>query len=95
MHCAYHLTTSIVAPELLSLPYAFAFLGWTAGIFCLVIGASVTFYSYNLMSLVLEHYAQLGRRHFRFRDLSHDILGTYLYIQVISLEHCPVWSSPF
>ncbi|KAM5584386.1 GABA transporter 1-like [Rosa sericea] len=75
VHCAYHLTTSIVGPDLLSLPYAFAFLGWTAGIFCLVIGASVTFYSYNLISLVLEHYAQLGHRHFRFRDLAHDILG--------------------
>lgn len=78
MHCGYHLTTSIVAPPLLSLPYAFTFLGWKAGIFCLVIGALVTFYSYNLISLVLEHHAQLGRRHLRFRDMAHDILGTIL-----------------
>ncbi|EXC74155.1 hypothetical protein L484_000300 [Morus notabilis] len=75
VHCGYHLTTSIVAPALLSLPYAFTFLGWAAGIFCLVIGALVTFYSYNLISLVLEHHAQLGRRHLRFRDMAHDILG--------------------
>ncbi|XP_030503165.2 GABA transporter 1 [Cannabis sativa] len=75
VHSGYHLTTSIVAPPLLSLPYAIGFLGWTAGIICLVIGALVTFYSYNLISLVLEHHAQLGRRHLRFRDMAHDILG--------------------
>ncbi|RDY08014.1 GABA transporter 1, partial [Mucuna pruriens] len=75
MHCGYHLTTSIVGPPLLSLPYAFTFLGWTGGIFCLVIGALVTFYSYNLISLVLEHHAHLGNRQLRFRDMAHDILG--------------------
>ncbi|XVF46844.1 hypothetical protein PTKIN_Ptkin03bG0060300 [Pterospermum kingtungense] len=75
VHCGYHLTTSIVAPPLLSLPFAFTFLGWAAGIICLVIGALVTFYSYNLLSLVLEHHAQLGRRHLRFRDMANDILG--------------------
>ncbi|KAJ9699410.1 hypothetical protein PVL29_008141 [Vitis rotundifolia] len=75
VHCGYHLTTSIVAPPLLSLPYAFTFLGWAAGILCLVVGALVTFYSYNLISLVLEHNAKMGRRHLRFRDMAHDILG--------------------
>ncbi|XP_045786909.1 GABA transporter 1-like [Trifolium pratense] len=75
VHCGYHLTTSIVAPALLSLPYAFTMLGWTAGIFCLVIAAMVTFYSYNLLSLVLEHQAQLGNRQLRFRDMARDILG--------------------
>ncbi|XP_050371293.1 GABA transporter 1-like [Argentina anserina] len=75
LHCAYHLTTSIVGPDLLSLPYSLAFLGWTAGIFCMVIGALVTFYSYNLIALVLEHKAQFGHRRFRFRDLAHDVLG--------------------
>ncbi|XP_061352360.1 GABA transporter 1-like [Gastrolobium bilobum] len=75
LHSGYHLTTSIVAPSLLSLPYAFKFLGWTAGIFCLVIGGLVTFYSYNLISLVLEHHAQLGNRQLRFRDMARDILG--------------------
>ncbi|KAL9296835.1 hypothetical protein ACSQ67_022731 [Phaseolus vulgaris] len=75
MHCGYHLTTSIVAPPLLSLPYAFSFLGWTAGILSLVIGALVTFYSYNLISRVLEHYAQNGKRQLRFRDMARDILG--------------------
>ncbi|GMH11114.1 hypothetical protein Nepgr_012955 [Nepenthes gracilis] len=75
IHCGYHLTTSIVGPALLSLPYAFTFLGWAGGVFCLVIGALVTFYSYNLISRVLEHQAQMGRRHLRFRDMAYDILG--------------------
>lgn len=75
IHCGYHLTTSIVAPPLLSLPYAFAFLGWAGGLICLVIGALVTFYSYNLLSLVLEHHASSGQRLLRFRDMAHHILG--------------------
>ncbi|KAG9459019.1 hypothetical protein H6P81_003527 [Aristolochia fimbriata] len=75
IHCGYHLTTSIVAPALLSLPFAFASLGWVPGIVCLSIGAAVSFYSYNLLSAVIEHHAKLGRRHLRFRDMAHDILG--------------------
>lgn len=75
LHCGYHLTTSIVAPPLLSLPFAFTFLGWAAGIAFLVIGALVTFYSYNLLSLVLEHHAQKGNRQLRFRDMANQILG--------------------
>ncbi|XP_020984894.2 GABA transporter 1-like [Arachis duranensis] len=75
VHCGYHLTTSIVAPPLLSLPFAFTFLGWTAGILFLVIAAVVTFYNYNLISLVLEHHANQGRRMLRFRDMARDILG--------------------
>ncbi|KAL6840290.1 hypothetical protein ACP4OV_030100 [Aristida adscensionis] len=75
LHCGYHLTTSIVAPALLSLPFAFASLGWSAGLVCLVTGAAVTFYSYNLLYRVLEHHAQQGRRQLRFRDMATDILG--------------------
>uniref|UniRef100_A0ACD5VU32 Uncharacterized protein n=1 Tax=Avena sativa TaxID=4498 RepID=A0ACD5VU32_AVESA len=75
LHCGYHLTTSIVAAPLLSLPFAFASLGWSAGMICLVVGAVVTFYSYNLISRVLEHHAQQGRRQLRFRDMATDILG--------------------
>ncbi|KAJ6849424.1 GABA transporter 1 [Iris pallida] len=75
VHCGYHLTTSIVAPALLSLPFALASLGWAPGLLCLAVGALVTFYSYNLLSLVLEHHAGLGRRHLRFRDMAYDILG--------------------
>ncbi|KAJ8768023.1 hypothetical protein K2173_020963 [Erythroxylum novogranatense] len=74
-HCGYHLSTSIVAPSLLSLPFAFKFLGWAVGISSLVIGALVTFYSYNLLSMVLEHHAQLGHRQLRFRDMANQILG--------------------
>ncbi|GAV78136.1 Aa_trans domain-containing protein, partial [Cephalotus follicularis] len=75
LHCGYHLTTSIVAPALLSLPYALSLMGWFAGMLCLVVAALVTFYSYNLLSLVLEHHAQLGQRQLRFRDMARDILG--------------------
>ncbi|XP_018813271.1 GABA transporter 1 [Juglans regia] len=91
LHCGYHLTTSIVAPPLLSLPYAFTFLGWTAGIFCVLIGALVSFYSYNLISMVLEHHAQLGHRQLRFRDMAHDILGPrwgWFYVGPIQFMVC-------
>ncbi|CAN1252506.1 GABA transporter 1 [Linum perenne] len=74
-HCGYHLTTSIVAPPLLSLPFAFTLLGWGGGVVCLVVAAAVTFYNYNLLSLVLEHHAHLGNRLFRFRDMANLILG--------------------
>ncbi|GAA0186074.1 hypothetical protein LIER_33362 [Lithospermum erythrorhizon] len=75
LHCGYHLTTAIVAPALLSLPYAFTMLGWAGGMLCLTAAGLVTFYSYTLLSLVLEHHAALGKRQLRFRDMAHDILG--------------------
>ncbi|KAG8380595.1 hypothetical protein BUALT_Bualt06G0031800 [Buddleja alternifolia] len=75
LHCGFHLTTAIVAPALLSLPFAFTLLGWSGGVVCLTTAGLITFYSYNLLSIVLEHYAQLGKRHLRFRDMAHDILG--------------------
>lgn len=89
LHCGYHLTSAIVAPALLSLPFAMAMLGWVGGVMCLSLGGLVTFYSYNLLSLVLEHHAQLGKRQLRFRDMAHDILGTvFLFASSLSfLEH--------
>ncbi|XWS56339.1 hypothetical protein CRYUN_Cryun09bG0077500 [Craigia yunnanensis] len=75
LHCGYHLTTSIVAPALLSLPYALSLIGWFAGMLSLTVAALVTFYAYNLLSLVLEYHAQLGQRQLRFRDMASDILG--------------------
>ncbi|GKU91599.1 hypothetical protein SLEP1_g5455 [Rubroshorea leprosula] len=75
LHSGYHLTTSIVGPVIFSLPYALALLGWVPGIICLALAALVTFYSYNLLSVVLEHHAQLGKRQLRFRDMARDILG--------------------
>jgi amino acid permease len=72
-----------VAPPLLSLPFAFAALGWSAGIICLVVGAAVSFYSYNLISRVLEHHAQQGRRQLRFRDMANDILGECRVHQIL------------
>ena len=83
-HAGYHLTTSIAAPALLSLPFAFAALGWFAGIVCLIVGAAVTFYSYNLISLVLERLESKGNRHLRFRDMAKDILG------ILFIDHGPL-----
>lgn len=78
LHCGYHLTTSIVAPALLSLPFAMGLLGWVGGVICLALAGLVAFYSYNLLSLVLEHNAKLGQRQLRFRDMARDILGGYI-----------------
>ncbi|KAK3008351.1 hypothetical protein RJ639_015081 [Escallonia herrerae] len=75
LHCGYHLTAAIVAPALLSIPFALGLLGWAGGVVTLTMAALVTYYSYNLLSLVLEHHAQLGKRQLRFRDMAHDILG--------------------
>ncbi|CAI0398148.1 unnamed protein product [Linum tenue] len=80
VHCGYHLTTSIVGPPLLSLPFAFTLLGWAGGVVSLAAAALVTFYSYNLLSLVLEHYDQMGRRQLRFRDMANQILGKYIHV---------------
>ncbi|KAL0538625.1 hypothetical protein IC582_022775 [Cucumis melo] len=75
LHCGYHLTTSIVAPALLSLPFALSMLGWVGGIISLLFCGAVTFYSYNLLSIVLEHHAMQGSRLLRFRDMATFILG--------------------
>jgi amino acid permease len=77
LHCGYHLTTSIVGPVILTLPFSFTLLGWFGGIIWLVLAGVITFYSYNLLSIVLEHHAQLGRRQLRFRDMTRDILGEF------------------
>ncbi|KAL0696181.1 hypothetical protein Bca4012_027803 [Brassica carinata] len=47
---------------------AFKFIGWAAEISSLVDRASVTFYSYTLFSLTLQHHALLGHRYLRFQD---------------------------
>ena len=77
-HAGFHLTTAIVGPTILTLPYAFRGLGWVLGFFCLTVMAIVTFYSYYLMSKVLEHCEKDGRRHIRFRELAADVLGIHL-----------------
>ena len=69
------MTTSIVGPVIYSLPFALALLGWVPGVLAVTLAALATFYSYNLLSVVLEHHAQLGKRQLRFRDMARDILG--------------------
>ncbi|XP_021295760.1 GABA transporter 1-like isoform X2 [Herrania umbratica] len=75
LHCGYHLTTSIVGPVIFSFPFALALLGWVPGVLITALQGLVTFYSYNLLSVVLDHHAQLGKRQRRFRDMARDILG--------------------
>ncbi|KAF3772999.1 putative GABA transporter 2 [Nymphaea thermarum] len=74
-HAGFHLTTAIVGPTILTLPYAFRGMGWAVGIVSLTAMAMVTFYSYYLMSKVLDHCEKEGRRHIRFRELAADVLG--------------------
>lgn len=86
MHCGYHLTTSIVGPGIFTLPFALALQGWAPGILCIALAALVTFYSYNLLSVVLEHHAQLGKRQIRFRDMARDILGDLITFLIMNLN---------
>lgn len=86
-HAGYHLSTAIVGPTILTLPYAFRGLGWGFGILCLTMMGIVTFYSYYLMSLVLDFCEKAGRRHIRFREFAADVLGSgWMYYFVIFIQ---------
>ncbi|GFP82552.1 probable gaba transporter 2 [Phtheirospermum japonicum] len=86
-HAGFHLTTAIVGPTILTLPYAFRGLGWVLGFVCLTAMGTVTFYSYYLMSLVLDHCEKAGRRHIRFRELAADVLGSgWMFYFVIFIQ---------
>lgn len=76
------LQTSIVGPTIFSFPFAFSLLGWLPGILSTALRAMVTFCSYNLLSVVSEHHAQLGKRQLRFRDMARDILGEHNLCQL-------------
>ncbi|XP_073301821.1 probable GABA transporter 2 [Primulina huaijiensis] len=86
-HAGFHLTTAIVGPTILTLPYAFRGLGWGLGFLCLTAMGVVTFYSYYLMSSVLDHCEKAGRRHIRFRELAADVLGSgWMFYFVIFIQ---------
>lgn len=76
-HAGSHLTTAIVGPTILTLPYAFRGMGWVLGLVSLTVITAVTFYAYLLMSKVLDHCERNGKRHIRFRELAADILGIF------------------
>ncbi|KAK6137301.1 hypothetical protein DH2020_028954 [Rehmannia glutinosa] len=62
-------------------------LGWGLGFLCLTVMGLVTFYSYYLMSLVLDHCEKDGRRHIRFRELAADVLGSgWMFYFVIFIQ---------
>ncbi|XP_042487664.1 probable GABA transporter 2 [Macadamia integrifolia] len=86
-HAGYHLTTAIVGPPVLALPFAFSGLGWGLGFFILTVMGLVTFYSYYLMSKVLDHCEYHGRRHVRFRELAADVFGSgWMFYFVIIIQ---------
>ncbi|CAM0953499.1 unnamed protein product [Alopecurus aequalis] len=85
-HAGFHLTTAMVGPAVLSLPYAFRGIGWGLGLGVLTALGAISFYTYYVMSRVLDHCEAAGRRHIRFRDLAADIFGSgwafYLVVAV-------------
>ncbi|XP_057521047.1 probable GABA transporter 2 [Amaranthus tricolor] len=86
-HAGYHLTTAIVGPTILTLPYVFRGLGWGLGFVCLTVMGLVTFYAYYLMSLVLDRCERQGRRHIRFRELAADVLGSgWMFYFVVFIQ---------
>uniref|UniRef100_A0A0D3GBE4 Amino acid transporter transmembrane domain-containing protein n=1 Tax=Oryza barthii TaxID=65489 RepID=A0A0D3GBE4_9ORYZ len=96
-HAGFHLTTAIVGPTVLTLPYALRGMGWALGLVALTAVAAVTFYAYYLMSRVLDHCEAHGRRHIRFRELAADVLGPHaphLLLNVEDLDGCSTWWSP-
>jgi hypothetical protein len=80
LHAGYHLTTAIAAPSLLSLPYAFSFLGWAPGLLAITICGLVSSYAYCLLSQVLDDCASKGHRFYRFRELSQFVIGNQSFL---------------
>ncbi len=80
-HAGYHLTVSIAAPALLSLPFALDGLGWAPGFLVLTIATAVSFYAYTLISKVLEQAELEGHRFLRFRDVAGYVLGKESILQ--------------
>jgi len=87
-HAGYHLTVSIAAPALLSLPFALDGLGWAPGFLVLTIATAVSFYAYTLISKVLEQTELEGHRFLRFRDLAGYVLGKESILQPHSQFFC-------
>ncbi|XP_040376154.1 probable GABA transporter 2 [Oryza brachyantha] len=86
-HAGFHLTTAIVGPTVLTLPYALRGMGWGLGLAVLTVIGAVTFYEYSLMSRVLEHCEARGRRHIRFRELAADVLGSgWMFYFVVTVQ---------
>lgn len=75
LHAGYHLTGATAGPALLSLPFAFTFIGWGPAVLALLLGAGISFYAYYVLITVLEHLESQGKRFVRFRDLADHIMG--------------------
>ncbi|KAH7301917.1 hypothetical protein KP509_23G048400 [Ceratopteris richardii] len=75
LHAGYHLTGATAGPALLSLPYAFALVGWVPGVLALLLGAGISFYSYYILITIVEHFESQGKRFVCFRSLADHIMG--------------------
>ncbi|KAH9313792.1 hypothetical protein KI387_022419, partial [Taxus chinensis] len=65
---------AIIGLTILALPYTFRGMRWSLGNFSLSTAAAVTFYSYFLMSTVLDNCKKHDRRCIHFKELASDIL---------------------
>ncbi|MCO5559981.1 hypothetical protein L7F22_013585 [Adiantum nelumboides] len=75
LHAGYHLTGATAGPALLSLPYAFAFIGWVPGVFALLLGAGLSFYAYYVLIKVVEHLESQGKSFVSFRGLADHVMA--------------------
>ncbi|KDP45033.1 hypothetical protein JCGZ_01533 [Jatropha curcas] len=72
VHCGYHLTTSIVAPALLSLPYALSLLGWFGGVLCLTLRAVVYLQPTN--EVLEQKFADAKGYQFSIRNMGPSLI---------------------
>ncbi|XP_020519782.1 GABA transporter 1 isoform X2 [Amborella trichopoda] len=76
-HAAFHVATTIATPAAYApLPFALASLGWSLGVFSLVGGTLVTWYSSLIISSL---WAWNGEEHTTYRQLSRSIFGSWGY----------------
>ena len=79
-----HIITAVIGAGVLSLPYAFANLGWVGGVLSLTVFYSVSL----LMSLLLARSAEVeGVRQRRYGDAVRVLLGRRYQVAAIVLQH--------
>ncbi|KAG0607311.1 hypothetical protein M758_8G018700 [Ceratodon purpureus] len=72
-----HIITSLNTAFILGYPgLIMVYLGWTAGVLCLVGGAAISFYNNCLLG---ELHETGGKRHIRYRDLAGHVYGRHMY----------------
>jgi amino acid permease len=67
-----HIITTIIGAGVLGLPHSMAWLGWVGGVLALVAFYVITLWC---MWMLADVYEVKGRRHTRYMDAVHSILG--------------------